>query len=164
MLDYLQRTGGKYGDKIKATRGVVWRKAATSMHQKHLMLCFFESPRALDGFWGCGGGGWEELRGPEGTNASFGKSSLKLAREVANTPKVIALANTSCCFATSGTNTLGSKSSRRRNFIKWHIFPRLQCHAITFSCPSNVFRNDLKHNMKLSLSMFSEKQKVSCYL
>ena len=105
-----------------------------------------------------------ELRVTEGTSASFGKSSLKLAREVANTPKVIALANTSCCFATSGTNTLGSKSSRRRDVIKWHLFPRLQCHAITSSWPSNVFRNDLKHNMKLSLSMFSQKQKVSCYL
>ena len=50
----------------------------------------------------------------------------KLARALTSTPKAIAPANTSCCLATSGTNTAGSVPSRRQDFvINWYLFPRL---------------------------------------
>ena len=63
-----------------------------------------------------------------GTGAAFGKSFLsnqKLARALTSTPKAITPAitpaNTSCCLATSGTNTAGSVPSRRQDFVR----PRL---------------------------------------
>ena len=53
-------------------------------------------------------------------------SNQKLARALTSTPNAIEPANTSCCLATSGTNTAGSVPSRRRDFaINWYLFPRL---------------------------------------
>ena len=71
------------------------------------------------------------------TNASFGKFSMKhsksfqiflsnhkLARALTNTPKAVAPTNTSCCSATSETNTVCSVLSWQRDFaISWCLFP-----------------------------------------
>ena len=58
-------------------------------------------------------------------------SNQKLARALTSSPKAIAPANTSCCLATSGTNTAGSVPSRRRDFaIISYLFPRLKPVAV----------------------------------
>ena len=72
-----------------------------------------------------------------GTSSGFGKCSLKhstsfqvissiqkLARKFASTLKVTPRTNSLCCFATPGTSTAGSVTSRGPDVaINWQVFP-----------------------------------------
>ena len=66
----------------------------------------------------------------------------------ASTPKAIAPANTSCCLATSETNTAGSVMSRRRDFaINGSLFPLL------FNLSHSMYNNKLNHLISYLLSL-----------
>ena len=100
-----------------------------------------------------------------GRSAGVGKSSWKHSKSLipnlfiqsetgasrlTSTPTAIAPAHTSCCLATSETNTAGSVPSRRRDFvINWYLFSRLiTLHSPKSHCWS-LSRDSIPGQLKL---------------